>query len=90
MFENDNAQHYLQFSDIFVVDNLVIIYTYRPGLWIGKGGSTYDAIKNRLNYNLDGVKINDYKITFVEEVNSAYANIDMNIIVRQKMDDGLY
>ena len=90
MFENDSAQRYLQFSDIFVVDDLVVIYTYRPGLWIGKGGSTMKEIENRLNYNLDGVKVNDYNITFVEEVHSAFADISMNIVVRQKMTDGLY
>lgn len=52
--------------DILVINNKVYIYTYRPGLWIGKAGCTVYDCQDSINHNIDGEKIHDYKIYFIE------------------------
>ena len=61
----------MQFTDIFVVDNNVYIYTQRPGMWIGKAGCTIDEVQDRMNLNVNGQKVHDYKIQIIEDTKSA-------------------
>jgi hypothetical protein len=77
----ENKSDYLQFNDIFVIDDNVYVYTRRPGLWIGKGGRTIDAIEHRINYNLDGKKFYDFKLQLIENIHEADAEIAMTIRV---------
>ena len=77
----ENKSDYLQFNDIFVIDDNVYVYTRRPGLWIGKGGLTIDAIEHRINYNLDGKKFYDFKLQLIENIHEADAEIAMTIRV---------
>lgn len=57
----------LTFTDIFVVGNTVYVFTERPGFWIGKGGQTYDEIVKKLNFNINGEQIANYKLELVED-----------------------
>lgn len=69
-----------QYSDIFVVGNTVYIYTYRPGNWIGKGGELCTSLENRLNYSpVTKEKINNYRISFIEETSTPFAIISRTI-----------
>ena len=77
----ENKSDYLQFNDIFVIDDNVYVYTRRPGLWIGKGGQTLDAIEHRINYNLEGKKFYDFKLQLIENIHEADAEIAMTIKV---------
>lgn len=79
---NYNIFNYMQFIDIFVVDNNVYIYTQKPGMWIGKAGHTIDEIEDRMNLNVNGQKIHDYKIRLIEDNDSAsyYINITINAL----------
>lgn len=52
--------------DILVIDNKVYIYTYRPGLWIGKAGCIVYDCEHSINHNINDEKIHDYKIHFIE------------------------
>lgn len=70
-----NVYETYPFTDIFVIDNYVYIYTRRPGMWIGKGGETLDAVEKRLNYNSHGDLIDNYKIRILEDTNSAMTYI---------------
>jgi len=58
------------FTDIFVIDDQVYIFTEYPGFWTGKGGSTLNAIKDAININGDGVKYRDYEVTPIEDWSS--------------------
>ena len=69
------------FNNIFVIDDNVYVYTRHPGLWIGKGGRTIDAIEHRINYNLDGKKFYDFKLQLIENIHEADAEIAMTIRV---------
>ena len=62
--KHDNLIAYTH--DILVINNKVYIYTYRPGLWIGKAGCIVDDCEHSINHNIDGEKIHDYKINFIE------------------------
>lgn len=66
-FVHYNKSVVIPFNDIFVVGDTVYIFTERPGYWIGKEGSTVNAIEHQLNYNLKEEKIGDYHIRFIEE-----------------------
>ena len=66
-----NVMEYMHFTDIFVVDNNVYIYTQRPGMWIGKSGQTIDSVQDRMNLNVNGQKVHDYKIYLIEDLDSA-------------------
>ena len=85
LFTHDDTAKYLQFSDIFVVDNIVYIYTFRPGLWIGKAGRTVDDLMHSMNYNARDKKIHDYRINFIEERHSAWADIHIDMRVLNKI-----
>ena len=54
-----------QFNDIFVVGNIIYIYTFRPGYWIGKGGSEADRLLVECNYNAKMEKVADYQLRFI-------------------------
>ena len=77
----ENKSNYLQYNDIFVIDDIIYVYTRRPGLWIGKGGETVHAIEHRINYNLDGKKFYNFEIHFLENVHEADAEIEMTMKV---------
>ena len=49
--------------------------TMRPGYWIGKAGSTVEAIEHTFNYNIRDKKIADYHIHFIEVKDMAVNNI---------------
>lgn len=66
---------YLPFTDIFVVDNIVCIYTIKPGSWIGKSGSTIDKITEKINFNLEGKQTHNFKITLLETTQGAIVDI---------------
>ena len=60
------------FSDIFVLDNKVYIYTRRPGYWIGKGGKEITKLENCINYTYDGeTKLHDYQVRIIEDRESS-------------------
>ena len=61
----------LPFSDIFVIDNTIYVYTLRPGLWIGRGGETIEKIKNEINSNTEGQRLHNYSIQLLEEYKNA-------------------
>jgi hypothetical protein len=64
-----------QFNDIFVVGDIIYIYTFRPGYWIGKGGSEADRLLVECNYNARMEKVADYQLRFIELSNDATADI---------------
>lgn len=66
MYDNKYNLQKLPLNDIFVLDNKIYIYTFRPGLWIGKAGSTVYSCEDSINHNVDGVKVHDYEIHFIE------------------------
>ena len=61
-----------QLTDILVLGNDVYLYTKRPGIWIGKFGSTLKSLEDRVNHNLDGDKIHDYSINIIEDKDSIF------------------
>ena len=63
------------FLDVFVVDDMVYIYTHRPGYWIGKGGETVNKLIYKLNHNVDGDQIYDFKLSFVEPKGTNFNSI---------------
>ena len=67
--------HGVQFNDIFVVGNIIYIYTLRPGYWIGKGGSEADRLLVECNYNAEKEKVADYQLRFIELLNDAQSDI---------------
>ena len=69
----------LPFSDIFVIDNIIYVYTLRPGLWIGRGGETIKKIENEINYNFEERRLYDYSIQLLEEFKNANHYIHHNI-----------
>jgi len=52
-------------NDVIVIDNLVYIYTHKPGLWIGKGGSNVHSLEKYLYAN-DIKTAYKWKIRFIE------------------------
>lgn len=58
------------FTDIFVIENYVYIQTKYPGMWIGKGGSTIDAISDEINNDENGNKKYNYEIKLLEDDSS--------------------
>ena len=71
-----NSKLYMYLNDILVIDNIVYIYTMRPGLWIGKGGKTIDECKHYINHNRDDEKIHDYSIRLIEIQNTPYSTFN--------------
>ena len=61
-----------QLTDILVLGNDVYLYTKRPGIWIGKSGTTLKSLEDRVNHNLDGDKIHDYSINIIEDKDSIF------------------
>ena len=61
-----------QLTEILVLGNDVYLYTKRPGIWIGKFGSTLKSLEDRVNHNLDGDKIHDYSINIIEDKDSIF------------------
>ena len=65
-FLSNKGRELYQFSDIFAVGDTVYIVTYRPGLWIGKSGSTIKELEGLLGR---------YKVKIIEERNTAFSEI---------------
>lgn len=64
------------FSDIFVLNNKVYIYTRKPGCWIGKGGKEITKLENCINYTYDGeTKLHDYQVRIIEDRESSRYSI---------------
>ena len=76
-----------QYNDIFVVGNIVYIYTLRPGYWIGKGGSEADRLLVALNHNAKMEKITNYEIKFIQQYNDALCDITMYILILRENDE---
>lgn len=65
----------LPFTDIFVIENVVCICTRRPGWWIGKAGCIINEISKKLNFNLKGEKIHNFKIKLLETTKGAVVDV---------------
>ena len=65
----------LPFTDIFVIDDEVYIYTYRPGLWIGKGGKTIDDCTYHINHKVDGTEYRKLNIHLIEAKDDALTDV---------------
>ena len=72
LIENEKSTSTYQLTDILVLGNDVYLYTKRPGIWIGKFGSTLKSLEDRVNHNLDGEKIHDYSINIIEDKDSIF------------------
>lgn len=72
LIETEKTTSTYQLTDILVLGNDVYLYTRRPGLWIGKSGSTLKSLEDRMNHNLDGEKIHDYIINIIEDKDSIF------------------
>ena len=70
--ETEKSLNTYQLTDILILENDVYLYTRRPGLWIGKSGSTLKSLEDRMNHNLDGDKIHDYSINIIEDKDSIF------------------
>ena len=75
MHDTDESRLLGHLNDLFVIDNRVYIYTYRPGLWIGRGGETTMSLEHSLNHDVNGEKIHDYDIWFIEIQGKPYAEV---------------
>lgn len=72
LIETEKSTSTYQLTDIIVLGNDVYLYTRRPGIWIGKSGSTLKSLEDRVNHNLDGEKIHDYIINIIEDKDSIF------------------
>jgi uncharacterized protein YciU (UPF0263 family) len=71
----DSRHEDLPFSDIFVLDDEIYIYTYRPGLWIGRGGKTIDDCLYHINHKVDGTKYRKLNIHLIEAKDDAMTDV---------------
>lgn len=78
MFKNNTD---IPFTDIFVVDENIYVYTVRPGLWIGKAGHIMDEILHYINYDSSDNNVSNYKIQLLENTKGAEAEIITSIRV---------
>lgn len=62
-----NGLFNVPFTDIFIIKDSVILVTRRPGMWIGKSGSTIEELTGLINYN----SLRNYKIQIIEDNFSA-------------------
>jgi ribosomal protein S3 len=75
-YHNEKKFPLIDFTDIFVVNKDVYIYTRRPGLWIGLHGKTIDKLEESFNRNNTGEQ---YKIRFIEDKTSAQYHICLGL-----------
>ena len=75
MYDTNESNLLGHLNDLFVVDDNVYIYTFRPGLWIGKHGSICESLEHSLNHNVNDEKIHNYKIRFIEIHKKPYSEI---------------
>lgn len=71
--KHDNLLIYTH--DIMVIDNNVYIYTYRPGLWIGKAGCIVYDCEDSINFNINNERIHNYTIHFIEIYKTPWAEL---------------
>lgn len=72
LIEKSQTLDTYQLTDIIVLGNDIYLYTKRPGIWIGKAGSTLESLEHRMNYSIYGERINDYKIHIIEDKDSIF------------------
>ena len=72
LIETEKTTSTYQLTDIIVLGNDVYLYTKRPGMWIGKSGSTLKSLEDRMNHTIDGDRIHDYKINIIEDKDSIF------------------
>lgn len=72
LIEKSQTFSMYQLTDIIVLGNDVYLYTKRPGIWIGKAGSTLESLEHRMNHTIYGEKIHDYKIHIIEDQDSIF------------------
>lgn len=72
LIEKSQTLFTYQLTDIIVLGNDVYLYTKRPGIWIGKAGSTLESLEHRINHNIYDEKIHDYKIHIIEDRDSIF------------------
>lgn len=72
LIEKSQTFSMYQLTDIIVLENDVYLYTKRPGIWIGKAGSTLESLEHRMNHNIYDEKIHDYKIHIIEDQDSIF------------------
>ena len=58
----------LQISDMVVLNDTIFIFLERPGLIIGKGGSTIDSLTAHINNDVNGNKVDNYNIDLIEDL----------------------
>ena len=75
-YHNENKFPRMEFTDIFVVDKDVYIYTRRPGNWIGKGGENIDKLEESFNRSNTGEQ---YKIRIIEDKTSSQYYISIGL-----------
>ena len=61
-----------QLTDVFHVGNIIYIVTTTPGEWIGKKGKFISDLEHSINYNLEGIKIHDFKLRIIEDCQCHY------------------
>ena len=71
-YHNEKKFPLIDFTDIFVVNKDVYIYTRRPGLWIGLHGKNIDKLEESFNRDNTGEQ---YKIRLIEDKISAQYHI---------------
>ena len=63
----ENLDKVILFSDIFVLGDEVYILTVRPGIWIGKQGTTINELKTNLNVDVMGNLIHKYHLNLIDD-----------------------
>lgn len=80
-FVEYNKGEKIQFNDIFLVGDIICIYTLHPAYWIGKSGSVANSLLIECNYNAKMEKVADYRLMFVEVSHDAQSEITTYIRV---------
>lgn len=64
-----------QFNDIFVIDDVIYLFTDRPGIWIGKHGDDIESLNKYINDKYD----TEYKIRIIESTvnNSNWVKVNL-------------
>ena len=68
----------MDFTDIFVVNKDVYIYTRTPGIWIGRGGENINKLEESFNRSNTGEQ---YKIRIIEDLTSSQYHICLGLKV---------
>ena len=63
---------HVQLTDVFHVGQNIYIVTTMPSEWIGKGGKYIRSLEHAINYNIEGVKVYDFKLHIIEDLQCNY------------------